>query len=318
MTDISLITSLYQSDRFLAKFSEHVIAVATQVAAHGIALEFVFVPNDASPTERELLRYLTTQLEAIDGITTQVLHIPREKLYASWNRGVRASQGKIFGFWNVDDVRTAKALVEAHILAQSGEYDLIDFPVEIYTVSENHRFIRSNIYDPINLQEHQMVLGTFFMATHALFDKVGGFDTDYRVTGDVEWSVNPIVRQSRFINGTSVGGTFTVHDTSLSQNHDLRLIEENVVFLRYGQYHLLNPANPVPMREAWETWGNRDKIELPESIKNWLWGAKAKRRYKRYYWEKSLPRVLRRGLLAMARRGWVYSADWDVHQNPKA
>lgn len=315
MTDISLITSLHKSDCFLGDFTNHVIAVAKQVATHGILLEFVFIPNDASPTERELLRLLTTQLKAIDGITTQILHVPRENLYASWNRGVRASHGKIFGFWNVDDIRTAEALVEAHILAQSsGAYDLIDFPFDTYHVANDDHQIRDSIYNP---QEHKLVLGTFFMATRDLFDKVGGFDTDYQVTGDVEWSINPIVSQSRFINGTSLSGTFTVHDTSLSQNHALRLIEENIVFLRYGKYHLVHPADPVPMRQAWDTWGNRDNIDLPESIKNWLWGSKAEQRYKRFYWEKSLPRLLRRGLLAMARRGWVYSADWDAHHNLK-
>ena len=101
---ISLITSLYRSEKHLPDYIKRVQSVAAQV---DIPLEIVLVANDATETEHQLLA--TLQQNATFPVT--LIHTERENLYASWNRGFEAAQFDILGSWNVDDVRTAEGIL---------------------------------------------------------------------------------------------------------------------------------------------------------------------------------------------------------------
>src|SRR5690606_21328144 len=103
----SLITSLYRAEPHLAAYAGHVRNVAAQARAAGLSLEMVIVANDATERERALLAPLVAAGESGE-LAVQVLHVPRETIYASWNRGVRAARGRCIGVWNADDAREAE------------------------------------------------------------------------------------------------------------------------------------------------------------------------------------------------------------------
>src|SRR5262245_20873775 len=104
--DISFITSLYRSARFLPLYTQRLLdAIQPLLQAH-LTLEVLLVANDADDTERALINDLIVQAACYaPALTIQAHYVPRENLYASWNRGLRLMQGDIFGFWNVDDFR---------------------------------------------------------------------------------------------------------------------------------------------------------------------------------------------------------------------
>src|SRR5262249_15348219 len=112
MVDISLVTSLFRSDSFLPAYINLVSRAATALQAAGVSLEVVIVANDASPLERQLIEAFAAQASSFQVIP---VYVPRESVYASWNRGIQTGQGRVIGFWNADDVRDVGALVEAHL-----------------------------------------------------------------------------------------------------------------------------------------------------------------------------------------------------------
>ena len=89
-------------------------------------------------------------------------------------------------------------------------------------------------------------------------------------------------------------------------------IEVNIIFMRRGQWDQLRPANPEALREAWEIWGNPGGISLPEREADFLWGAAAEGRWKRYQRERKQAPTLRRLRLALASRGLMYSEEWAL------
>jgi hypothetical protein len=278
--DISLITSLYRADAHLETYGQQVLAVAAQVHEAGLSLEVVIVANEASETERRLIEALAVQAEAAGTVRILPLHIPRETLYASWNRGVQASSGAIIGFWNVDDGRTSEALIEGQRLIAEG-CELVDFPIDhrlkrhgfgLFSTWQRTRF--PAMYDPEVLGWRKR-LGPFFLFSRDLYERAGSFDEDFRISGDFEWGERETTRTARFCAGSHVGGTFIIHGDNLSGGHShLQTVEDNIVFLRHGAWEMIRPAEPELMRSVWEQWGHQG-ITLPEAVEHQLLGAEA-------------------------------------------
>ncbi|MBN1562415.1 MAG: hypothetical protein JXA10_01140, partial [Anaerolineae bacterium] len=125
--DVAIITSLYQAKAHLADYILRVQKVALQLKQAGVTLELVLVANDPSEWEQKILGDLARALETAQTAEVIRLDVPREPLYASWNRGIRNSSGRAIAIWNVDDDRTAAALIEGHRLISEG-CAIVDFP----------------------------------------------------------------------------------------------------------------------------------------------------------------------------------------------
>lgn len=324
--DLSLITSLYRAEPYLAAYTGHVRRVAAQVRSAGLSLELVIVANDATDRERALLAPLVAAGEAGE-LAVQVLHVPRETIYASWNRGVRAARGRYIGVWNADDVREAGALVEGYRRISEG-CALVYFP---YVILRERRwwglFTTRRMIDvparPFDRAafERTSRTGTFYLFDRALYDRVGPFDERFHIAGDFEW----LVRAGRLVDfcaGESLGGVFTQGARNLSGTGDPRQnVEDNIVHLRGGNWDALKPADPRLMRAYWDEWGRQDADPPPE-IADRLWGPGADECWRRWQrrqrlkpWDEALragPRFVidRTGLRPLlARLGVVKSAS---------
>ncbi len=123
--DISIVTSLYASRRHLAGFLERLEACLSAVEAHGYCAESIIVSNAPDRSERRTLA------AALDSSWWhdhgKLIVVPRETLYASWNRGLRASLGSAVCFWNVDDYRNPGAMQEGIDLIRQG-HAVVRFP----------------------------------------------------------------------------------------------------------------------------------------------------------------------------------------------
>ena len=124
---IAVISSLYRCEAHLPAFAAAVFGFAKQVSASGIAVHYLPIVNDATAAERAQIDRLA---EAINGhyygrMTAQ--YVPRESLYASWNRGIALTDAPYFAPWNADDFRSAAAFIEGYRQLQEGS-ELVDFP----------------------------------------------------------------------------------------------------------------------------------------------------------------------------------------------
>jgi hypothetical protein len=278
--DISLVTSLYRSQTFLEAYSQHVLDIAACLDKAGLALEMVLVANDPSEQERQQILYLKERLEHAQTAGFVLLEVPRETVYASWNRGVRASSGRCIGFWNIDDVRTAGALIEGHRLISDG-CALVYFPYVVqmsYRVLGLFKVTRSTLYKALPYDREvftrAMRGGSFWLFARELYDQVGAFDEHFKIAGDFEWCARA-AEITDFCPATQLAGRFTLHGANLSDTGSpLQVVEDNIVHLRHGAWARLTPADPVLMRQCWEAWGNPGTA-LPEEVQDKLWGPGA-------------------------------------------
>ncbi len=181
---ITLITSLYRSEKFLPAYIKDVEAF--HKASEGITLELIIVANDITEKEKELLSSLSKH-EWI-----RVIEVPRENLYASWNRGVREAKGEYIGFWNVDDQRFPDALIAASEEFKKGA-ELVYFPFlykRYVSIAGIDILAKKKIIDPplFNKESfrHGMHAGPFFLFKKELFDKNGPFDESFKIAGDFD------------------------------------------------------------------------------------------------------------------------------------
>ena len=282
--DVSVITSLYQAKAYLADYILRVQMVAFQLKQAGVTLELVLVANDPSDWEKKILDDLAKALETAKTAVVIRLDVPREPLYASWNRGIEASSGRALAIWNVDDSRTSAALIEGHRLISGGNA-IVDFPfagsrtmhVGSFTFHPKREFPPQ--YDPANFRRKART-SPFFMFSRAIYDVVGSFDPHFRIAGDFDWCARPAALAATFDRGEALSGTFFLHGDNLSGSQNpLEDVEDDIVMLRQGMWDQLVPADPDLLREAWTEWGALGEIEVPQEIQDRLWGEGARKRW---------------------------------------
>ena len=189
---IALISSLYRCEQHLPAFTAAVFGFAKRISESGIAVHYLPIVNDATRGERDAIDRLAVEINGHYYGRMTPHYVPRETLYASWNRGIALTQAAYFAPWNADDIRSADAFINGFRALQDGA-DLVDFPftrvlqdkrlgmlprerrIEVPCLFERERITRRN------------GLGPFFMASRVLYDRLGPFDANFRVAGDTEW-----------------------------------------------------------------------------------------------------------------------------------
>jgi len=270
--NISLIASFYRVQTHLPSWIARAEALADAVARAGVTLEIVIVANDAQDDERTLIDAFAAYVSNIN-----VLYVPRESLYASWNRGVKAAQGALIGFWNADDSRSVEAVLDAWRLCQAGA-KLVYFPWTVVRLHANGQGKHeTQVYSqiPFDAAYHKRKFraGPFFMFTPGLFQQVGDFDARFRIIGDWEWC-NRAMSHTNFTPSLVNGGDFFIHGGNLSNTGSTRQVcEENVMRILGGMADEVIPAPPEEMRAVWKLW--EADVQIPFEAAGKLWGAGA-------------------------------------------
>lgn len=290
--DVTLITSLYRTIDFLPHYLERTSRLLTDTAKAGLNVELIVVANDITDEENTLL---TPFIESHD-TAAKLITVPRESLYASWNRGVKQATGQFIGFWNVDDVRFTDALI-AIAQPDYANCDLIYFPF----YEEEHLnywgipVILSQLtpalpYDAERFQQ-KMRIGPFFMFTKALFEDVGDFDERFRIAGDFDWCIRAI-KQTSFCTCPVPAGKFINHGKNLSAGvHPLQIVEDNIIFLKHNLTNRIVPAEPQLMRQALDQWSD---ITISDEQKTFLVGSGSQKRWQTYQTQLQAERQQRR------------------------
>lgn len=314
---ISIISSLYRVEAHLPQFTASVRKFAQQVHQAGISVYYIPIVNDATPIEQASVDQLTQDINTAGHGSMSPQYVGRETLYASWNRGVKLSDTPYFTFWNADDIRDADAFIEGYRALENGA-TLVDYIFNVRKTVKRFGLI------PTYVEAHSRMLfhtepftrkngvGPFFMASRDLYNQIGDFDENFRVTGDMEWAQRtlPVVN---FYPAEQVGGHFYIHGDNLSNTGTSREdVEVNIIFMRLREWYQLIPVDPVLMRESWETWGNHEDITLPDDVADFLWGASAEMRWRQYQAERNQPDWMRNFRRRLASRGLIRSAEWDV------
>lgn len=314
---IAVISSLYHSERHLPTFADAVFEFAKTISRNGIDVHYVPIVNDASGGERGQIEKLAGDINSNRFGKMSPIYVERESLYASWNRGIALAGTSFFSFWNADDIRSVEGFIEGYRALQAGA-TLVDFAFSALSVRKRlglfprqRRISRPALFRP-DAFTRASGLGPFFMASQKLYEQTGTFDENFRIAGDTEWAGRAMAHV-RFYEARRSGGQFLIHGGNLSNiGSDREDIEVNIIFMRRGDWHQLRPANPSAQRRAWEEWGDQGNIVLPDEAADFLWGAAAEKRWRRYQSERGQPALMRRLRLGLAARGLVKSVEWSV------
>jgi len=231
---ISIITSLYKSDKYLSDFAKNLINFSKELTASKINFEVIVIANDPTAAELSFMKKFGGE----DWFRSAV--VGREPLYATWNRGIELSKGDIIAFWNVDDIRNADAVIDGARLIDNGA-DLVNFPflikwyLNIFNLflSVKSKFITPPEYERAEFMR-SMHCGPFFMFKKSLYFLVGPFDEQFRIVGDFDWCVRAAEATDKFALSKKSAGIFRVDGGGLSAGgKPLHAIENNVVYRRH-------------------------------------------------------------------------------------
>ncbi len=242
---ISIITSLYRSDRYLDAYVKHLTLFADVLIKQCIDFEVIVIAND--PTEKE--RGLRETFGNKKWFT--LVEVKREPLYATWNRGVELASGDVIGFWNVDDLRRPEAIIDGLELIKKGA-ELVYYPFTIkWYVSLLHwalpvRFktIQPPLYEKREFMQ-SMHCGPFFIFRKSLYEAIGPFDEQFKIVGDFDWCIRAAKHTDAFSLSKESAGTFRVDGSGLSSGgKPIHVAENNIVYTRYGINDKIEQVDP--------------------------------------------------------------------------
>lgn len=249
---ISLITSLYKSGLYLDRYLKSAEICADFLMQNSVDFEIVAIANEPSDLEKKLLEKFSSGNNWL-----RVYCVPREPLYASWNRGVNLAKGDVLGFWNVDDIRYPEAIIDAINLVKNGA-DLVYFPFIIKWYINFLGFSamvrKRRIYPPVFERKEftrSMHCGPFFIFTKSLYEKVGPFDEQFRIVGDFDWCIRAAKITDKFALSAKIAGIFRVDGQGLSggRGNVRHIAENNVVCIRHNVREKIQPVDEKLMKD---------------------------------------------------------------------
>jgi glycosyltransferase involved in cell wall biosynthesis len=248
---ISIITSIYKGELFIERFFT---SVSNQTIFK--KCELIIILNEGSIKEISLIENF--QRIFPDQVTLFNIS-PKEPLSASWNRGVKISNGEFIALWNVDDLRVKDSLenqVKTLINDPRACLTYGDF-IEIKSGIDNKgiQFITPE-FNPIIFSKRFASGGAFLVFRSSIFNQCGYFDEQIEIASDFDFILR-LVKLGHIFNKTQgVLGYFWNNNTGLSTKVNFRNIEieQNIIHRRYGNFdkliweHLkelkkINPAN---------------------------------------------------------------------------
>lgn len=244
---ISIITSLYNSDRHLDNYVKALKDFSKNLKAKN-DFEILVIANDPSPKEKSLREIFS------DSSWFSFSTVKRESLYASWNRGIEMAKNEIVGFWNVDDVRYPKAIVDGIRLIKEGA-ELVYFPFIIKWHINFLGFsfvVHKRIIHPPKFNREEftrfMHCGPFFIFTKSFYRKVGPFDEQFKIAGDFDWCIRA-AKISEFKLSGEIAGEFSVSREALSsRKNPLGEAENNIIYKRYNIRNIVKSKLSIMMR----------------------------------------------------------------------
>jgi len=247
---ISIITSVYDGDKFIESFLED---ITSQTVFHKCELILV---DCNSPGSEKLV---------IDKYLEKHSNIKYERLdkdpgvYGAWNRAIELSTGDLLTNANLDDRRSATQLEELmRALINNQDIDLV-YSTNFITEGENQTYESNSssgrVYDTYEYSKNNMVKclpGPMPLWRAKMHDKAGTFDEDYKSAGDWDMWLRAVDAGSKFKKIEGVHGLYYANPRGLSTTSDetkarSRYLEEKEIFWKYA--HIFGEENVERFKE---------------------------------------------------------------------
>jgi GT2 family glycosyltransferase len=228
MAKISIITSLYKSEKYLKKYFR---ALNKFDANADFEYEIILISNDCSKKEESIISQNLKK-------NIKFHKVSRESLYKTWNRGIELAEGDFITFWNVDDIRFPEAI---NPIFTNKNFDIFYFPFRYkryINLFGLNFLVKNKIVHPSEYNKgkflKEMHCGPFFVVKKSTFEKIGLFDSEFKISGDFEWCAKAAFNNLKFKKIDKIAGIFTNNGKTLSgSKNDLQKIENEIIYDRY-------------------------------------------------------------------------------------
>jgi len=234
MIKISVITSLYNCEKYLKSFLKYVYNLSNIND-----IELILIHNEPKINELEIIKFYKQTF--INRLNHHIVE-KRENLYASWNRGINLAKGKYIAIWNVDDIRTTQSLEMQAITLDNNNDTYFTYGDQI-EVMKYGDFIGSNIVYPEYSANPKVFLkrylcGCFPMWKKEVHSKIGYFDEQFKSAGDFDFCI----RLARAFKGKKTQGNlgYYLASSGISKTGRINNTERTLVEIRYGQFYKIN------------------------------------------------------------------------------
>jgi glycosyltransferase involved in cell wall biosynthesis len=166
---VSALVPVFNGERFLAEALDSIFAQGWE------PLEVVVLDDGSTDSSAEIAR----------SYPVRYLHQENAGIAAARNAAIAAANGEIVAFLDADDVWLPGTLAKRvrHLVAHPEVgYVVGKMDVFLETGNERPEWIASKFLD-----EPQNGLLQTFVARREVFDRVGGFDTKFAISEDMDW-----------------------------------------------------------------------------------------------------------------------------------
>ncbi len=228
---VSVITVTFNSDKYL---EETILSIKNQDYKN---VEYIIIDGGSTDNTMKII-------DSYSDFITKVISEKDNGIYDAMNKGLKYSTGDIIGFLNSDDVFFDNKVLTKIVSCFSNEIDCVFGDVLIVDEYKTDSVIRN--YSSKNFSVSQFQYGHMpphpsFYGTKLLYQKVGNFKIDYRISADYDYLLRSLlVNRARFkyLNFTSVrmrsgGISSSLFNKIILNNEIYRSCKENNVSTNY-------------------------------------------------------------------------------------
>ena len=158
-----------------------------------------------------------TTLEIAANYDCKVLQYPKGNMYEAINFGIRNSTGHHITYINSDDILYSDNV--ARLLKNKINGDLVYGSINFIDLEGNVLFTRRPV-SPNALYYSSLYFNPIFQQglifTRAAYERLGGFNEDYRFSSDMDFVLRAIYSQLNFQKKSAVLAAFRISDNQLS------------------------------------------------------------------------------------------------------
>ncbi len=269
---LTIITSLYNSSKHIKRYKKFLVRSLTYFKRINFKYEVIIIAND--PDEEENL--VLDDIKKLD-FNINIIKVTREGLYSSWNRGIKLSKGNVIAFWNVDDIRFARAMITGYNFINDNISEIVYFA---FIIISKHRYYNyfpiPKIYIdyPKSFNKELFVTGAFcgpfYMFNKNIVNKIGYFDERFKIVGDMEFTIRAAKNEVRFAPIYRLAGIYIKFGNTISGartiiGKNLQELENQIVYRKYlvvRKYLPLNISQKELLLKCYPDFFNLFKEEI--------------------------------------------------------